>query len=215
MSIRNLDSLFDPRSVAVIGASERPFSVGGTLWRNMHDGGFAGPVYPVNPKHRQLSGQTCYASVADLPETPELAVICTPAHTVVPLIRDLAARGTQAAVVISAGLTAEQKQAMLDAARPTLLRVLGPNCVGLLAPHARLNASFAHIPARPGELAFVSQSGALVTAMLDWADSGRRWWTKWRRVSERSPRRSTFQTWRFGSLLPRLYCSASLTRRAR
>ncbi|HQD16835.1 MAG TPA: CoA-binding protein, partial [Ottowia sp.] len=171
MSIRNLDSLFDPRSVAVIGASERPFSVGGTLWRNMHDGGFAGPVYPVNPKHRQLSGQTCYASVADLPETPELAVICTPAHTVVPLIRDLAARGTQAAVVISAGLTAEQKQAMLDAARPTLLRVLGPNCVGLLAPHARLNASFAHIPARPGELAFVSQSGALVTAMLDWAEA--------------------------------------------
>ena len=171
MSIRNLDSLFDPQSVAVIGASERPFSVGGTLWRNMHDGGFAGPVYPVNPKHRTLSGQRCYASVDDLPEAPELAVICTPAHTVVELIGQLAARGTRAAVVISAGLTAEQKQAMLDAARPSLLRVLGPNCVGLLAPHARLNASFAHIPARPGELAFVSQSGALVTAMLDWAEA--------------------------------------------
>ncbi len=171
MSIRNLDSLFDPRSVAVIGASERPFSVGGTLWRNMHGGGFAGAVYPVNPKYATLSGQRCYASVDDLPETPELAVVCTPAATVVDLVRQLARRGTRAAVVISAGLTAEQKQAMLDAARPTLMRILGPNCVGLLAPHAGLNASFAHIAARPGELAFVSQSGALVTAMLDWAEA--------------------------------------------
>ncbi|MBH1963917.1 MAG: bifunctional acetate--CoA ligase family protein/GNAT family N-acetyltransferase [Comamonadaceae bacterium] len=173
MSIRNLDSLFDPRSVAVIGASERPFSVGGTLWRNMRSGSEGVHVYPVNPKYKTLSGERCYARVADLPETPELAVICTPASTVVDLIRQLALRGTQAAVVITAGLSAEQKQAMLDAARPTLLRILGPNCVGLLAPHAGLNASFAHIPARPGELAFISQSGALVTAMLDWADARR------------------------------------------
>lgn len=171
MSIRNLDSLFDPRSVAVIGASERPFSVGGTLWRNMRSSGFAGRIFPVNPKYKELSGQPCYARVADLPETPELAVICTPADTVVDLVKQLAKRGTQAAVVISAGLTARQKQAMLNAAKPTLLRILGPNCVGLLAPHAKLNASFAHIPARPGELAFVSQSGALVTAMLDWAEA--------------------------------------------
>ena len=171
MSIRNLDSLFDPKSVAVIGASERPFSVGGTLWRNMRTSGFGGTVYPVNPKYTQLSGQRCYASVSALPEAPELAVICTPPGTVVDLVRQLAKAGTRAAVVISAGLTAQQKQAMLDAARPALLRILGPNCVGLLAPHARLNASFAHIPARPGELAFVSQSGALVTAMLDWAEA--------------------------------------------
>lgn len=171
MSIRNLDSLFSPASVAVIGASERPFSVGGTLWRNMRTGGFAGAVHPVNPKYGTLSGQRCYARVDDLPEAPELAVICTPAATVVDLVRQLARRGTKAVIVISAGLTAGQKQAMLDAARPTLLRVLGPNCVGLLAPHAGLNASFAHIAARPGELAFVSQSGALVTAMLDWAEA--------------------------------------------
>ena len=171
MSIRNLDSLFDPSSVAVIGASERPFSVGGTLWHNMHTSGFAGRIFPVNPKYKKLSGQRCYARVTDLPEAPELAVICTPPATVVDLVRQLARRGTRAVVVISAGLTAEQKQAMLDAARPTLMRVLGPNCVGLLAPHARLNASFAHIAARPGELAFVSQSGALVTAMLDWAEA--------------------------------------------
>ena len=171
MSIRNLDSLFDPQSVAVIGASERPFSVGGTLWQNMRTSGFAGRMFPVNPKHKTLSGQRCYAKVADLPEAPELAVICTPPATVVDLVKQLAKRGTKAVVVISAGLTREQKQAMLDAARPTLMRILGPNCVGLLAPHAGLNASFAHIPARRGELAFVSQSGALVTAMLDWAEA--------------------------------------------
>jgi len=171
MSIRNLDSLFDPRSVAVIGASERPHSVGGTLWHNMRTSGFAGAVWPVNPKYGQLSGARCYARIDDLPQAPELAVICTPPATVAPLVRQLAARGAKAAVVISAGLTPEQRQAMLDAARPALLRILGPNCVGLLAPHARLNASFAHIPARPGELAFVSQSGALVTAMLDWAEA--------------------------------------------
>ena len=173
MSIRNLDSLFDPRSVAVIGASERAQSVGGTLWRNMQGGGFAGAVWPVNPKYAELSSRRCYARVAELPAVPELAVICTPPDTVVGLIEQLAQAGTKAAVVISAGLTAEQKQAMLDAARPHLLRILGPNCVGLLAPHVGLNASFAHVPAQKGDLAFVSQSGALVTAMLDWARAQR------------------------------------------
>lgn len=173
MSIRNLDSLFDPRSVAVIGASERAQSVGGTLWRNMQGGGFAGEVWPVNPKYAELSSRRCYARVAELPAVPELAVICTPPDTVVGLIEQLAQAGTKAAVVISAGLTAEQKQAMLDAARPHLLRILGPNCVGLLAPHVGLNASFAHVPAQKGDLAFVSQSGALVTAMLDWARAQR------------------------------------------
>ena len=171
MSVRNLDSLFDPASVAVIGASDRPASVGATVWRNLTRGGFRGPLVAVNPKHAALDGRPCYARVADLPGIPELAVICTPPHTVAGLVAELAARGTRAAVVLSAGLTTEHKQAMLAAARPHLLRVLGPNCIGLLAPHAGLNASFAHIDARPGELAFVSQSGALVTAMLDWADA--------------------------------------------
>ncbi len=171
MSIRHLDSLFDPQSVAVIGASERPFSVGGTLWHNMRSSGFAGRLFPVNLKYKELSGQRCYARVADLPEAPELAVICTPPGTVVELVKQLAQRGTQAVVLISAGLTPKQKQAMLDAARPTLMRILGPNCIGLLAPHAKLNASFAHVAARPGHLAFISQSGALVTAMLDWAEA--------------------------------------------
>ena len=171
MSIRHLDSLFQPASVAVIGASQRAFSVGATLWHNVRTGGFTGPVFAVNPKYRELDGQRCYARVAQLPQAPELAVICTPPATVVDLVQQLAERGTQAVVIITAGLSAEQKQAVLDATRPRLMRVLGPNCVGLLAPHAHLNASFAHIPARPGQLAFVSQSGALVTAMLDWAEA--------------------------------------------
>ena len=169
MSIRNLDSLFDPRSVAVFGASPRPASVGATVWRNLCAGGFAGPLYAVNPRHREVDGHPVYASLAALPEVPELAVICTPPATVPGLVAELAAAGTRAAIVLTAGLSAAQQQAMLDAARPALLRILGPNCLGLLAPHIGLNASFAHIGAAPGSLAFVSQSGALVTAMLDWA----------------------------------------------
>jgi acetyltransferase len=169
MSIRNLDSLFNPGSVAVIGATQRAGSVGATVWRNLLSGGFRGPIYPVNPKHRELDGRAVVACVADLPSVPELAVICTPAATVPQLIAELAALGTRAAVVLSAGLDSAQKQVMQRAARGPLLRMVGPNCIGLLAPHQGLNASFAPVDALPGELAFVSQSGALVTAMLDWA----------------------------------------------
>ena len=178
MSVRHLDHLFQPRSVAVIGASDREHSLGATLMHNLLAGGYAGPVWPVNPKHAVVAGQRAYAGVADLPEAPGLAVICTPAATVPGLITELGQRGTRAAVVISAGLSASAapggpslRQAMLDAARPHLLRILGPNCVGLLVPGIGLNASFAHTSALPGELAFVSQSGALTTALLDWARS--------------------------------------------
>src|SRR5437763_2197179 len=171
MSIRHLDRLLEPRSVAVIGASERVGSVGATVWRNLRAGRYAGPVHAVNPKHAMLCGEPAFASVADLPEAPDLALICTPPDTVPGLIAALAAKGTRAAVVMTAGLTAAQKQAALDAARPQLLRLLGPNCIGLLTPHLGLNASFAHTDALAGDVAFVSQSGALVTAVLDWATS--------------------------------------------
>lgn len=170
MSIRNLDSLFDPASVVVVGASDRASSVGATVWRNLLGGGFAGPVFAVNPRLDSLEGHPVYAKVADLPQTPELAVVCTPPATVAGLVRELAQLGTRAAIILTAGLSAQEKQATQDAARPHLLRLLGPNCIGLLSPHAGLNASFSHIGAQRGELAFVSQSGALVTAMLDWAD---------------------------------------------
>jgi acetyltransferase len=170
MSIRHLDALFAPASVAVFGASQRPSSVGATVWRNLH-GSFPGRLYPVNPKHAALDGVVCYRHVAALPEAPDLAVICTPSSAVVPLITELGERGTRAAIVVTAGLDKATKQAMLDAAKVHTLRILGPNCIGLLVPHLGLNASFAHIGALPGDLAFVSQSGALVTAMLDWAGS--------------------------------------------
>jgi acetyltransferase len=168
MSIRHLDTLFAPASVAVFGASERAASVGGTVWRNL-SGAFQGRLYAVNPKHASVGGAKAWRDVASLPEAPDLAVICTPAATVPSLIAQLGERGTRAAVVVTAGLDTATTQAMLDAARPHTLRILGPNCIGMLVPHRGLNASFAHLGAQPGELAFVSQSGALVTAMLDWA----------------------------------------------
>ncbi|HRH27220.1 MAG TPA: GNAT family N-acetyltransferase [Aquabacterium sp.] len=172
MSIRNLDTLFAPASVAVFGASHRASSVGATVWRNLREGGYQGTLYPVNPKlDGEIDGVPAYASVRSLPAAPDLAVICTPVDTVVTLIKELGERGTRAAVVVTAGMSAEQKQAMLKAARKHTLRILGPNCIGMLVPHLGLNASFAHIGAQKGELAFVSQSGALVTAMLDWAGS--------------------------------------------
>jgi acetyltransferase len=169
MSIRNLDLLFDPVSVAVFGASQRPASMGAAVWRNVRNSQFKGPVYAVNPKYRKLDGEPVFARAADLPTVPELAVICTPPSTVAGLITELGALGTRAAVVLTAGLDIAQKAAMLAAARPHLLRILGPDCSGLLAPHIGLNASFVPTEALTGELAFVSQSDALVAVMLDWA----------------------------------------------
>jgi acetyltransferase len=178
MSIRNLNYLFSPQSVAVIGASHRAHSVGETVLRNMIEGNFKGSIFPVNPKYRELAGYKTYARVSDLPVVPELAIICTPPSTVPGLINELGACGTRAAIVLTAGLGAMEdthgnslKQAMLAAAKPYLLRILGPNCVGLLVPGIGLNASFAHTNAVPGRIAFVSQSGALVTGVLDWAKS--------------------------------------------
>ncbi|MGZ5779537.1 MAG: bifunctional acetate--CoA ligase family protein/GNAT family N-acetyltransferase [Burkholderiaceae bacterium] len=176
MSVRNLPYLFSPHSVAVIGASEKPHSVGATVLSNLVEAGFKGDIYPVNLKHDTLLGHKVYRNVSALPTVPELAVICTPPETVVDLIAELGARGTKAAIVLTAGLGAIKdkhgislKQAMLNAAAPYLLRILGPNCVGLLVPGIGLNASFAHDGALPGHIAFVSQSGALVTGVLDWA----------------------------------------------
>jgi acetyltransferase len=173
MSVRHLHRLLEPASVAVFGASDRAGSVGATVWRNLRAGHFTGRIHAVNPKHAVLDGVPVFARPADLPEVPELAVLCTPPDTVTGLIAELGRLGTRAAIVMTAGLSAAQKQAMLDAARPYLLRILGPNCLGLLTPHLGLNASFSHADALPGDVAFISQSGALVTAVLDWARSRR------------------------------------------
>ena len=176
MSVRNLHYLFAPKSVALIGASERPGSMGTTLLENLLGGGFKGKLYAVNPKYEQVGELPCYDRVADLPEAPELAVICTPPATVPQLVRQLGERGTRAAVVLSSGMDRARdgrgrslRQAALDAANPYLLRLLGPNSAGLLAPGLGLNASVAHSGALPGRIAFVSQSGSLMTGVLDWA----------------------------------------------
>ena len=178
MSVRNLEYLFKPKSVAVIGASNRPRSVGATVIHNLLRSGFEGPIMPVNPKHRAVAGVLAYPNVQSLPETPDFAVICTPPSTIPGLIKELGDRGTRAAAVLTAGLDqnygeSEQtiQQAMLDAARPNLVRILGPNCLGIVLPHIGLNASFAHTSVEPGKIAFLSQSGALATSVLDWAKS--------------------------------------------
>ena len=174
MTIRNLDYLFRPKSVAVIGASNRKGSLGAVLTANLLQGGLDGPVMPVNPKYAHVMSTAAYPDIASLPVAPDLAVIATPPASVPQLIDDLGARGTRAAVVISAGFSGTPeadrlKQAMLDAARPHLLRVVGPNCLGVMVPPSGLNASFSHIPARSGNIAFVTQSGAIVTSIIDWA----------------------------------------------
>ena len=178
MSVRNLEALFQPASVAIIGASDRAGSVGAVVLRNLKRGGFRGPIWPVNHRHASIDGAPAWRDVASLPQAPDLAVICTPAGTVPELITALGRKGTRAAIVVGAGLKQPAseggpslEQAMLDAARPHLLRILGPNCIGALVPGVGLNASFAPGNALPGKLAFVTQSGALATAMLDWANS--------------------------------------------
>ncbi|CAM3953801.1 bifunctional acetate--CoA ligase family protein/GNAT family N-acetyltransferase [Roseateles saccharophilus] len=173
MTQRHLDRLLSPRSVAVFGASDKPARVGTTVWRNLVEGGFKGRLAPVNPRLSELDGARCHPDLAALPFVPDLAVLCTPPATIAPLVAELGERGTRAAIVVTAGLTPQQKQAALDAARPYVLRLLGPNCIGVLSPHLGLNASFTQARARPGELALVSQSGALLTALLDWANTER------------------------------------------
>ena len=178
MTVRNLNRLLAPKSVALIGASDRPGSIGYTMVRNIlgtRDGpaGFRGRVMLVNPKHGELEGLACFPDVASLPDAPDLAVIATPAPTLPGLVAALGARGCRAAVVISAGFGGPEgralKQAMLDAAKPHLLRLLGPNCVGVLVPPIGLNAGFAHLSPPAGRIAFLAQSGAIVTSVIDWA----------------------------------------------
>ncbi|MEQ9179426.1 MAG: bifunctional acetate--CoA ligase family protein/GNAT family N-acetyltransferase [Nitratireductor sp.] len=171
MTIRNLENAVHPKSLAVFGASVREGSVGRVVLQNIVDAGFRGEIWPINPKYDEVAGRRCYAGVADLPGIPDLGVIATPPATVPGIIGDLGARGTRAAVVITAGLTHENglRQAMLEAARPYLFRIIGPNTLGLMIPPARLNAGFAHMAAKPGNIALLSQSGAIATSLIDWA----------------------------------------------
>ncbi|MBI1209016.1 MAG: GNAT family N-acetyltransferase [Azospirillum sp.] len=176
MTIRNLDRLFKPKSVTIIGASRQTSSVGAVLARNLFRAGFAGPVMPVNPRHESVEGVLCYRDVASLPLTPDLAVIAIPCDGIPAVIDELGARGTKAAIVLttgdtvrSAGAAEAQRKNILEAARPHGLRVVGPDSLGVMVPGTHLNASAAHLTPAPGRLAFVAQSGAVVSAVLDWA----------------------------------------------
>lgn len=166
MSIRNLDALFRPRSLAVIGASDRPQSIGQVLMKNLLSDAFDGPVMPVNPSRAEIAGKPAFPTVDALPQVPDLAIICTPPNTVPDLVAQLGRKGTRAAIVVTAGV---DQQAILDAAKPHLMRILGPNCLGLLVPPIGLNASFAPSSLKPGPIAFATQSGGMATAVLDWA----------------------------------------------
>jgi len=178
MSIKNLEHLFKPKSVAVIGASNRSNRVGSVVIRNLLQGDFAGPIMPVNPKHTAIAGVLAYPNIESLPVIPGLAIICTPPKTIPGLIEQLGICGTRACIVITAGLDnaiyedgRSIKEVMLETARQYGMRILGPNCLGVLVPGIGLNASFSHVPALPGKIAFISQSGALGTVVLDWARS--------------------------------------------
>jgi len=177
MGAHALDPLFSPQSIAVLGASERPESVGARVFENLVKGEFAGDLFPVNPKRAEVQGRRAYPSLADIGKAVDLVVIATPAATVPGLLREAGAIGTRAAIVLSAGfgegggggraLLGE----MLDEARRHRIRVLGPNCLGLANPHARMNATFSRNGAQPGSLALLTQSGALATGIMDWAES--------------------------------------------
>ena len=176
MSIRNLDKIFRPNRVAVIGASDTPTSVGYTVLRNLVGSGFRGVVYPVNAKRESVQGIHAYKDVPSLPYPPDLAVICTPAGTVPGIVRACGEMGTRGLVIISAGfreIGSEgrelERQVVEEQRKFEGMRILGPNCLGIIVPGISLNASFATASTQKGHIGFISQSGALCTSVLDWA----------------------------------------------
>ena len=170
-----LSAIFAPRSVAVIGATEREGSVGRAVTWNLIAHPFGGPVFPVNPTRASVLGIKAYPDLAALPEPAELAVIVTPARTVPAVVAECVRAGVKGAIIISAGFKetgpagAELERQVLAEARRGRLRIIGPNCLGVMNPVSGLNATFASAMARPGTIAFLSQSGALCTSVLDWS----------------------------------------------
>ncbi len=170
-----LQSFFAPQSVAVIGATDREATVGRTVLVNLRNGNFPGKVFAVNPHHPEILGLPSYPNIAAIPEKIDLAVIVTPAATVPGVIRECVDAGARSAIVISAGFRERglegaklEQQIQAELNRGTM-RLLGPNCLGMMNPSLGLNATFAKDIARPGNVAFLSQSGALLTAILDWS----------------------------------------------
>ena len=172
---RPLDPIFSPKSVAVIGATENVGSVGRTILENLIKGNFPGKVFPVNPKRDTVLGVKAYPSITAVPETPDLAVIITPPPTVPGIVRDCGAKGVKGVIIISAGFKeigpvgVELERQVLEEATKAGIRIVGPNCLGVMVPGNKFNATFAADMAKPGSVGFISQSGALCTAILDWS----------------------------------------------
>jgi len=170
-----LDRLFAPKAIAVFGASTRKNAVGTRLYQNLLDAGFQGSIYPINPKYTELEGKRCYPSIRAIDNQIDLVVITTPANTVPDIMRECGEHGVRAAIVISAGFSegngtgVHLQEQLLQEAKRHQIRIMGPNCLGLIRTKERLNATFSKNMAQPGPLALVSQSGALCTAILDWA----------------------------------------------
>jgi acetyltransferase len=170
-----LTPLLEPKSVGIIGASERPGSLGDVLVRNMLGAGYKGRLFPVNPKHEQVHGQACYKSVEDVPQRLDLVIVATRAEKVAGIIESCGRAGVKAAVILCGGFAeagprgALYERHMLEAARRHRIRLLGPNCLGIMRPDLGLNATFAHASAIKGSIGLISQSGALCAAILDWA----------------------------------------------
>jgi acetyltransferase len=170
-----LDAIFSPKNVALIGATETQGSVGRTIMWNLISNPFGGAVFPVNPKRPSVLGVKAYPSISEVPEPVDLAVIVTPAQSVPKLIGECVASGVKGAIIISAGFKetgaqgAELERQIMGYARRGGMRIIGPNCLGVMNPLGGLNATFAASMARPGKVGFISQSGALCTAVLDWS----------------------------------------------
>ena len=173
-TLESLEAIFKPKSVAVIGASTAPGKLGHDILANLINGGFAGPIYPINPKAEEILGLPVYKAIADTPAAPELAVVVIPARIVAATLEQAAAQGVKAAVVITGGFAeaGEEGERLQDelaqVVRKTGLRVIGPNCQGVNMPHHHLCASWPLITTQ-GKIAFASQSGTVGAAFLDLA----------------------------------------------
>ena len=180
MNIHKLNNIFNPQRIALIGVTTNPNSVSGKVLINLVSGGFRGVVYPVNPENEAVMGIPCYPGINTLPKVPDLAIICTPAEKVLPALRECGEFGIRGIIIMSAGFKeiGEAGSRMEEEIREEIrkhdgMRVIGPNCLGIIVPGLKLNASFAADMPKPGNIAFISQSGALCTSVLDWAIEGK------------------------------------------
>ena len=176
VSIRNLDKIFAPRRIAVIGAGDAPAGPGSAVLRNLLAAGFRGDLYPVNPRGEPAAGIAGYPDLASLPETPDLAVVCTPAAAVPAVVRACGEAGVRGAIVLTPGFRESGPQGRKleerlrdEQRRFDGLRILGPNCLGLIVPSRALNVSLATAMPPAGHVGFISQSAAMQTSVLDWA----------------------------------------------